>query len=167
MRIRPEEISAIIREQIDGFTPQIDIAEVGTVLTVGDGIARIFGLESVMAGELLEFPNGVYGMALNLEEDVVSAVLLGEVNRVHEGDQVKKTGRVMEVPVGEALLGRVVNALGQPIDGKGPIATTKFRPIENRPPGVVQRRPVSEPLQTGIKAIDSMTPSVAATGVNH
>lgn len=158
MRIRPEEISAIIREQIDGFTPQIDIAEVGTVLTVGDGIARIFGLESVMAGELLEFPNGVYGMALNLEEDVVSAVLLGEVNRVHEGDQVKKTGRVMEVPVGEALLGRVVNALGQPIDGKGPIATTKFRPIENRPPGVVQRRPVSEPLQTGIKAIDSMTP---------
>ncbi|MCK9221312.1 MAG: F0F1 ATP synthase subunit alpha [Limnochordia bacterium] len=158
MRIRPEEISAIIKEQIDGFTPEIDVAEVGTVLTVGDGIARIFGLESVMAGELLEFPNGVYGMALNLEEDIISAVLLGSVSLVHEGDQVKKTGRVVEVPVGEGLLGRVVNSLGQPLDGKGPIAVSKYRPIESRPPGIVQRRPVSEPLQTGIKAIDSMIP---------
>src|SRR5690554_5700651 len=136
----------------------MQVVDVGTVIQVGDGIARAHGLESVMSGELLEFSNGVYGMALNLEEDNVGIIIMGPYSEIREGDQVKRTGRIMEVPVGEALLGRVVNALGQPIDGKGPIETTAFRPIESPAPGVMDRKSVHEPMQTGIKAIDSMIP---------
>jgi F-type H+-transporting ATPase subunit alpha len=158
MQIKVDEISKIIQGQIQGFDRQTDLAEVGTILSVGDGIARIYGLEKVMAGELLELPHGVMGMALNLEEDSVGAVLLGEATIIKEGDEVRRTRRIMQVPAGEGLVGRVVSALGQPLDGKGPIATTISMPLERIAPGVVDRTPVKEPLQTGIKAIDSMIP---------
>ncbi len=158
MNLRPEEISAVIREQIKNYKSELEISNFGTVIQVGDGIARIYGLENCMAGELLEFPGEVYGMALNLEEDNVGTVILGPDNKIKEGDIVKPTGKVVEVPVGPELIGRVVNALGQPIDGRGVINATKTRPIENAAPGVLQRKSVFEPLQTGIKAIDSMIP---------
>ncbi|HML37786.1 MAG TPA: F0F1 ATP synthase subunit alpha [Bacillota bacterium] len=158
MNLKPEEISAVIRERIKGYENKLDISDFGTVIQIGDGIARVYGLENCMAGELLEFPNEIYGMALNLEEDNVGTVILGPDREIKEGDIVKPTGRVVEVPVGPELIGRVVNALGQPIDGKGPINTKKTRPIENRAPGVLQRKSVNQPLQTGIKAIDSMIP---------
>ncbi len=156
--IRPEEISSLIKERIANYKAEIEVVDVGTVIQVGDGIARVHGLEKAMAGELLEFQNGVMGMALNLEEDNVGVVILGPFRDIKEGDTVKRTGRIMEVPVGEALLGRVVNPLGQPLDGLGPIATTEFRPVESNAPGVMARKSVHEPLQTGIKAIDSMIP---------
>src|SRR5438876_10848295 len=158
MEIKAEEISKIIREQIGSYAVEIDVAEVGSVVSLGDGIARVHGVEKAMAGEMLEFPHGVFGIALNLEEDSVGAVLLGEFNEIKEGDPVKRTGRIISVPVGEEILGRVVNALGQPVDGKGPIITKQFAPIERLAPGVVDRQPVREPLQTGLKAIDSMVP---------
>src|SRR5436309_4017015 len=158
MDIKAEEISKIIRDQIGSYAVDVDVAEVGSIISIGDGIARVHGVDNAMAGEMLEFPHGVYGIALNLEEESVGAVLLGEFKEIKEGDLVKRTGRIISVPVGEALLGRVVNALGQPIDGKGPIATTRFSPIERLAPGVVDRQPVKEPLQTGLKAIDSMVP---------
>src|SRR5512132_942870 len=147
MDIRADEISKIIRDQV------------GTVVSIGDGIARVHGVERAMAGEMLEFPHGVFGIALNLEEDSVGTVLLGEYTEIKEGDQVKRTGRIISVPVGEEMLGRVVNALGQPVDGKGPIATRNFAPIERIAPGVVDRQSVKEPLQTGLKASDAMVPS--------
>ncbi len=156
--IRADEISQLIKEQLKGYEAAVEVAEVGTVTEVGDGIARIYGLEKAMAAELLEFPHDVIGMVLNLEEDNVGAVLLGEDTLIKEGDLVKRTGRIAQVPVGEAMVGRTVNALGQPIDGKGPIEATEHRPIERLAPGVVDRQPVKEPLQTGIKAIDSMIP---------
>jgi F-type H+-transporting ATPase subunit alpha len=156
MEIRAEEITKVLREQLGGFTTGVDVAEVGTVLSVGDGIARVHGLDKSMAGELLEFPHGVMGIALNLEEDSVGAVLMGETAEIREGDTVKRTRRIMSIPVGEAMVGRVVNALGQPIDGKGEVATQEFGAIERIAPGVVERQPVREPLETGIKAIDSM-----------
>jgi F-type H+-transporting ATPase subunit alpha len=158
MQIKAEEISKIIRDQIGGFATDVDVAEVGSVIAIGDGIARVHGVERAMAGEMLEFPHGVFGIALNLEEDSVGAVLLGEFKEIREGDPVKRTGRIISVPVGDELLGRVVNALGQPIDGKGPIVTKEFAPIERLAPGVVDRQPVKEPLQTGLKAIDAMVP---------
>jgi F-type H+-transporting ATPase subunit alpha len=158
MDLKADEISKIIREQIGSFTVDVDVAEVGTVTSVGDGIARLHGCERAMAGEMLEFPHGVFGIALNLEEDSVGCVLLGEYREIKEGDPVKRTGRIISVPIGEEMLGRVVNALGQPIDGKGPIMTKEFAPIERLAPGVVDRLPVREPLQTGLKAIDSMVP---------
>ncbi|MCT4507610.1 MAG: F0F1 ATP synthase subunit alpha [Tepidibacter sp.] len=158
MNLRPEEISSIIKEQIKKYENKLELTDVGTVTQVGDGIARVHGLEKCMAGELLEFPGQIYGMALNLEEESVGAVLLGSEENIKEGDTVKRTGRIVEVPVGEALSGRVVNALGQPIDGKGPIASDKFRPIESVASGIISRKSVHEPLQTGIKAIDSMIP---------
>lgn len=158
MELRPEEISSIIKEQIKKYEKSLDMVDVGTVIEVGDGIARIHGLEGCMAGELVEFPNEVFGMALNLEEDNVGCVLLGSDAEIKEGHIVKRTGRIVEVPVGDAMIGRVVNALGQPIDGKGAINTNKFSPIEKVAPGVITRKSVSEPLQTGIKAIDSMIP---------
>ncbi len=158
MNLRPEEISSVIKEQIKHYSTRLEVSDVGTVIQVADGIARIHGLEKAMQGELLEFPGGVYGMVLNLEEDNVGAVLLGDSKSISEGDTVKTTGRVVEVPVGDALLGRVVNALGQPIDGKGPVETTKFRQIERVASGVISRKSVDTPLQTGIKAIDSMGP---------
>ncbi|MBE3580195.1 MAG: F0F1 ATP synthase subunit alpha [Thermoanaerobacteraceae bacterium] len=158
MSIRPDEITSILKSQIERYEAQVEVAEVGIVTQVGDGIARVYGLEQAMAGELLEFPGGVYGMALNLEEDNVGCVILGPYNHIKEGDRVKRTGRITEVPVGEALIGRVVNPLGQPLDGKGPIKTERFRPVESPAPGVIYRRPVNTPLQTGIKAIDSMIP---------
>lgn len=158
MEIRAEEISEIIKKEIEGFEKGIELKEVGVVISVGDGIARIYGLEKAMAGELLEFPGEVMGMVLNLEEDNVGAVLLGEDRFIKEGDEVKRTGRIIEVPVGEALIGRVVNAIGQPVDGKGPIDTKEFGPIERIAPGVIDRKSVHEPLQTGLKAIDSMVP---------
>jgi F-type H+-transporting ATPase subunit alpha len=158
MTIKAEDISKIIREQIGGFAVDVDVAEVGTVVALGDGIARVQGVDRAMSGEMLEFPHEIYGIALNLEEDGVGAVLLGNFKLVKEGDTVRRTGRIISVPVGEELLGRVVNALGQPIDGKGPIATSKFAPIERLAPGVVDRLPVREPLQTGIKAIDAIIP---------
>ncbi|MDD6234046.1 MAG: F0F1 ATP synthase subunit alpha [Lachnospiraceae bacterium] len=158
MKLRPEEISSVIKEQIMKYKTELDVSNVGTVIQVADGIARIHGLEKAMQGELLEFPGDVYGMVLNLEEDNVGAVLLGDNRSVNEGDTVKTTGRVVEVPVGDALTGRVVNALGQPIDGKGPIATDKYRQIERVASGVISRKPVDTPLQTGIKAIDAMVP---------
>jgi F-type H+/Na+-transporting ATPase subunit alpha len=156
MEIRSEEITKILREQLGGFSAGVDVSEVGTVLSVGDGIARIHGLERCMAGELLELPHGVSGIALNLEEDAVGAVLMGEVSEIKEGDEVKRTRRIMSVPTGEAMVGRVINALGQPIDGKGPIATKVYNAIEVIAPGVVDRQPVREPLETGVKAVDSM-----------
>ena len=158
MDIKADEISKIIRDQIGSYTLDVDVAEVGTVVSMGDGIARVHGVERVMAGETLEFPHGVLGVALNLEEESVGVVLLGEYTAIKEGDTVKRTGRIISVPVGEQMLGRVVNALGQPIDGKGPIATKEFAPVERLAPGVVDRRPVREPLQTGLKAIDAMIP---------
>ena len=158
MEIKAEEISKIIREQIDEYRPGLEVNEVGSVISVGDGIARVYGLEKAMAGELLEFPKGVMGLALNLEESQVGVVLLGEYTEIREGDQVRRTGRIMEVPVGESLTGRVVNALAQPIDGKGVIETDKTLPIERLAPGVVDRHPVTEPLQTGLKPIDAMIP---------
>lgn len=158
MNLRPEEISSIIKEQIKRYEKNLDLVDVGTVIQVGDGIARIHGLENSMAGELVEFPGEIYGMALNLEEDNVACVLLGSDKHIKEGDVVKSTGRIVEVPVGEALIGRVVNSLGQPIDGKGIINTDKFMPIEKVAPGVITRKSVNEPLQTGIKSIDALFP---------
>ena len=158
MQLKPEEISKIIRAQIKHYENVIEQSEVGTVIMVGDGIARASGLEKCMAGELLQFDNGEYGMAQNLEENTVSIVLLGSDVGIKEGSTVKRTGKVVSVPVGEAMIGRVVNALGQPIDGAGPIETTEFRAIESPAPGIIDRQPVKEPLQTGIKAIDSMIP---------
>ncbi|MBO5616734.1 F0F1 ATP synthase subunit alpha [Pseudobutyrivibrio sp.] len=158
MNLKPEEISSVIKEQMKRYAAQLDVSDVGTVIQVADGIARIHGLQNAMQGELLEFPGEVYGMVLNLEEDNVGCVLLGNDKNINEGDTVKTTGRVVEVPVGDAMLGRVVNALGQPIDGKGPIDSTKFRPIERVASGVISRKSVDTPLQTGIKAIDSMIP---------
>src|SRR6187455_949017 len=158
MDIRAEEISKIIRDQIGSHAVQVDVAEVGSVISLGDGIARVHGIERAMAGEMLEFEHGVFGIALNLEEDSVGAVLLGDYREIKEGDSVKRTGRIISVPVGDEMLGRVVNALGQPIDGKGPITTKQFLPIERLAPGVVDRQPVKEPLQTGLKAIDGMVP---------
>ena len=158
MNLRPEEISSVIKEQIKRYASELEVSDVGTVIQVADGIARIHGLENAMQGELLEFPGEVYGMVLNLEEDNVGAVLLGSDRNINEGDTVKTTGRVVEVPVGDAMVGRVVNALGQPIDGKGPIETDKYRKIERVASGVISRKSVDTPLQTGIKAIDSMVP---------
>ena len=158
MKLRPEEISSVIKEQIQKYSTGFEVSDVGTVIQVADGIARIHGLEKAMQGELLEFPNEIYGMVLNLEEDNVGAVLLGDAKNINEGDIVKTTGRVVEVPVGDVMLGRVVNALGQPIDGKGPIESDKFRQIERVASGVISRKSVDTPLQTGIKAIDAMVP---------
>src|SRR5512134_344179 len=157
-QIRADEIARVLRDEIENYERAVNVAEVGSVISVGDGIARIHGLELVMAGELIEFPHGVSGIALNLEEDQVGAVLLGEWQEIKEGDEVRRTGRIMSVPVGEALIGRVVDSLGHPIDGKDPIDTTQFSAIERLAPGVVDRQPVREPLQTGIKAIDAMIP---------
>ena len=157
-QIRADEIARVLRDEIENYDKAINVSEVGSVISVGDGIARIHGLEKVMAGEMIEFPHNVAGIALNLEEDQVGSVLLGDFAEIREGDEVRRTGRIMSVPVGEALIGRVVNALGEPIDGKGPIDTQKYNPIERLAPGVIDRRPVKEPLQTGIKAIDSMIP---------
>jgi len=158
MAIKADEISKIIREQIGSYAVDVDVAEVGSIVSMGDGIARVHGVENAMAGEMLEFPHGVFGIALNLEEESVGAVLLGEFKEIKEGDLVKRTGRIISVPVGDEMLGRVVNALGQPVDGKGPIGATQYSPIERLAPGVVGRQPVREPLQTGLKAIDSMVP---------
>src|ERR1044071_8861989 len=158
MDIKADEISKIIREQIGSYAVDVDVAEVGSIISLGDGIARVHGVDNAIAGEMLEFPHGVFGIALNLEEESVGAVLLGEFKEIKEGDLVKRTNRIISVPVGDELLGRVVNALGQPVDGKGPIATTQFAPIERIAPGVVDRQSVKEPLQTGLKAIDAMVP---------
>src|SRR3954467_7113972 len=156
--LKAEEITEIIRQQLSGIGRGVDVSEVGTVVSVGDGIARVYGLDRVMAGELVQFPHDIAGLALNLEEDNVGVVLLGEASEIKEGDEVKRTGKIMSVPVGPALVGRVVNPLGVPIDGKGPINTTEFYPIERLAPGVVDRKPVKEPLQTGLKAVDAMIP---------
>jgi F-type H+/Na+-transporting ATPase subunit alpha len=158
MDIKADEISKIIREQIGSYAVDVDVAEVGSIISLGDGIARVHGVDNAMAGEMLEFPHGVFGIALNLEEESVGAVLLGDYKEIKEGDSVKRTGRIISVPVGDEMLGRVVNALGQPIDGKGPINTKQYAPIERLAPGVVDRQPVKEPLQTGLKAIDAMVP---------
>jgi F-type H+/Na+-transporting ATPase subunit alpha len=158
MEIRVEEISELLKKQITDFEKKVDVSEIGTVISVGDGIARVYGLEKCMASELLEFPNGIFGMALNLEEDMVGTVLFGEDTLIKEGDIVKRTGKIMSVPVGDALVGRVLNAIGQPIDGKGPMHTTESRIVDIVAPGIVDRQPVREPLQTGLKAIDSMIP---------
>lgn len=158
MTMRPDEIVAILRRQIEELDSDLKVEAEGTVLTVGDGIARVYGLQEAMAGELLEFPGNTYGMVLNLEHDNLGAVILGPYEHIKEGDTVKRTGRIVEVPVGEELIGRVVNPLGQPLDGKGPIGAKKFRPIESQAPGVVDRQAVSQPLQTGLKAVDSMIP---------
>jgi F-type H+-transporting ATPase subunit alpha len=157
-QVRADEIARVLRQQIENYDAAVNVAEVGSVISVGDGIARVHGLEKVMAGELIQFPHGVSGLALNLEEDQVGAVLLGEAHEIREGDEVRRTGRIMSVPVGEKMIGRVVNALGEPIDGKGPIEAAGFNPIERLAPGVIDRQPVKEPLQTGIKAIDAMIP---------
>lgn len=158
MSIRPDEISSILKEEIQNFDQTVETSEIGTVIEVGDGIARVHGLQNAMVNELLEFPGGVKGMAQNLEEDNIGCILLGEFEHIKDGDPVKRTGRIIEVPVGEALIGRVVNAIGEPIDGKGPIETTKSRPVENVAPGVITREGVHEPLQTGLKAIDALVP---------
>ena len=158
MTVRPDEVASIIKREIEKYEDKLKMESVGTVLQVGDGVARIYGLDDCMSNELIEFPGGIFGIALNLEEDNVGCVLLGPDSDIKEGDTVKTTGRIVEVPVGEAMLGRVVNALGQPVDGKGPIATDKTLPIEGTAPNVVERQPVKEPLQTGIKAIDAMIP---------
>ena len=158
MDIRAEEISRIIRSQIEGFDAQVDVAEVGTVISVGDGIARAYGLEKAMSGELLELPHGVMGLAFNLEEDNVGIILLGDAAAIKEGDTVKRTGKIMSVPVGPAFVGRVIDALGNPIDGKGPIPSVGSNPIERIAPGIVDRKSVHEPMQTGLKAIDSLIP---------
>jgi F-type H+-transporting ATPase subunit alpha len=157
-QIKADEITQLIREQISNYDTKIAVDEVGTVITLGDGIARVYGLDKVMAGELLEFPHGIAGLAMNLDEDQVGVVLLGEYTEIKEGDEVKRTGRIMSVPVGDAMIGRVVNSLGEPIDDKGPIATTQFIALERIAPGVIDRQPVREPMATGIKAIDSMIP---------
>jgi F-type H+/Na+-transporting ATPase subunit alpha len=156
--VRPDEVSAILRKQIAGFEKEVDTYDVGTVLQIGDGVARVYGLSKALMSELVEFPHGVFGMVLNLEEDNVGCILFGESREVKEGDTVKRTGRVASMPVGEAMLGRVVNPLGQPIDGRGPVVTDKFMPLERKALGVVQRQPVKEPLQTGVKAVDGMIP---------
>lgn len=158
MSIKPDEISAILKEQIENFDAGADVSEVGTVIEVGDGIARVHGLQNAMVNELLEFPGGVKGMAQNLEEDNIGCIILGEFDHIKDGDPVKRTGRIVEVPVGDALIGRVVNAIGEPVDGKGPIQTDKFRPIERVAPGVITRQEVREPLQTGLKAVDALVP---------
>ena len=158
MNIRPEEISSILKNQIENYDKNIEASDIGTVIEVGDGIARVYGLKDAMVNELLEFPGGVQGMAQNLEEDNIGCVILGPYKHIKEGDPVKRTGRIVEVPVGDALLGRVVNATGQPIDGKGPIVTDKFRPVESVAPGVITRKGVHQPLQTGIKCIDALVP---------
>lgn len=158
MAMRPDEIVAILRRQIEEFETELQVEDLGSVLMVGDGIARVYGLEGALAGELLEFPKGTYGMVLNLEQDNIGVVILGPYEHIKEGDPVRRTGRVVQVPVGEALIGRVVNPLGQPLDGKGPIKAEKYRPIESRAPGVVDRVSVREPLQTGLKSIDSLVP---------
>src|SRR5689334_9216658 len=158
MAIQADEITRVLRSEIENYEQAVNVEETGSIISIGDGIARIYGLERVMAGEMIEFPHNVTGIALNLEEDQVGTVLLGEYQEIKEGDEVRRTGKIMAVPVGEALIGRVVNALGEPIDGKGPIATQQTRPVEVIAPGVVDRMPVKEPLQTGIKAIDSMIP---------
>ncbi len=158
MQIRAEEISKIIKDQIKGYEKEVDVAETGTILSVGDGIARVYGLRNVMSSELIEFPHNVMGMALNLEEDNVGCVLFGESVGIKEGDSVRRTKRIVEIPVGEGMLGRVVNAIGEPIDGKGPIATSESRVMDIKAPGIVKRQPVKEPLQTGLKSIDAMTP---------
>ena len=158
MDIKAEEISKIIRDQIGSYAVDVDVAEVGSIVSIGDGIARVHGIENAMAGEMIEFPHGVFGIALNLEEESVGAVLLGDYKEIKEGDTVKRTGRIISVPVGPELVGRVVNALGQPIDGKGPIVSKLSHPIERIAPGVVDRSPVKEPMQTGLKAIDAMVP---------
>src|ERR1035437_3433692 len=157
-QIKADEITQLIREQIENYESKIAVDEVGTIITLGDGIARVYGLDKVMAGELLSFPHGVAGIAMNLEEDQVGVVILGEYTEIKEGDEVKRTGRIMSVPVGDALIGRVVNSLGQPIDDKGPISTTEFIPLERLAPGVIARQPVREPMATGLKDIDSMIP---------
>ncbi|MBQ3941082.1 MAG: F0F1 ATP synthase subunit alpha, partial [Oscillospiraceae bacterium] len=158
MNLRPDEITGIIKEQLKNYEAQLSLADVGTVITVGDGIANVHGLEQCMSGELLEFEGGISGMALNLEHDFVGAVLLGSDHDIKEGTTVRRTKQIVSVPVGEELLGRVVNALGAPVDGKGPIAASEHRPIEKQAPGIIKRKSVSVPLQTGIKAIDSMIP---------
>jgi len=158
MAIRPEEVTAILERELQEFAPELEQVGVGTVLEVGDGIARVYGLQDVMASELVEFPNGTMGMVLNLEEDNVGVVIFGSDTGIKEGDVVRRTSRIADVPVGEALLGRVVDAIGQPIDGKGPIVTDHRRRIEIKAPGVVERQPVNQPLQTGLKAVDSMIP---------
>ena len=157
-QIRADEITTILRQEIENYDRAVDVSEVGSIISVGDGIARIHGLDKVMAGELIEFGHGVSGIAMNLEEDQVGAVLLGEYQHIREGDEVRRTGKIMSVPVGEAMIGRVVDALGRPIDGKGPIAAERTNPIEKIAPGVIQRQPVKQPMQTGIKAIDGMIP---------
>src|SRR5579863_5147514 len=157
-QIKADEITALLKEQIANYDAKMHVDEVGTVITLGDGIARLHGLDKVMAGELLSFPHGVAGLALSLEEDQVGAVLLGDYTHLNEGDQVKRTGKILSVPVGEAMIGRVVNALGQPIDDKGPIASSHNFPVERLAPGVVDRQPVREPMTTGLKAIDIMIP---------
>ncbi|MFR7699020.1 MAG: F0F1 ATP synthase subunit alpha, partial [Lacticaseibacillus paracasei] len=158
MSIKTEEISSLIKKQLEGYQDDLAAEEVGTVTYIGDGIARATGLENAMANELLQFSNGSYGMALNLETNDVGIIILGDFDEIREGDQVKRTGRIMEVPVGDAMIGRVVNSLGQPVDGLGAIKTDKTRPIEFKAPGVMQRKSVSEPLQTGLKAIDALVP---------
>jgi F-type H+/Na+-transporting ATPase subunit alpha len=158
MQIKADEITQLIRQQIENYESKVAVDEVGTVITLGDGIARVHGLDKVMAGELLEFPHNVAGIAMNLEEDQVGVVLLGEYTEISEGDEVKRTGRIMSVPVGDAMIGRVVNSLGEPIDDKGPISTSEFIPLERLAPGVIERQPVREPMATGLKAIDSMIP---------
>jgi len=158
MNIKPEEITSIIKKQIEGYEDKVETVDSGTIIEIGDGIARVYGLDNCMAGELLEFPNDVYGMALNLEQDNVGCVLLGSQDGIKEGDVVKSTGKVVEVPVGDAMLGRVVNALGQPIDGKGPIKAEESKPVDIKATGVIDRQSVNEPLQTGLLAIDSMIP---------
>src|SRR3984893_17362248 len=157
-QIKADEITKLIRQQIENYETKIAVDEVGTVISLGDGIARVHGLDKVMSGGLLSFPHGLAGIAMNLEEDQVGVVLLGEYTEIKEGDERKRRGRIMSVPVGDAMIGRVVNSLGQPIDGKGPIATTEFNPLERIAPGVIDRHPVREPMATGLKAIDSMIP---------
>src|SRR5438093_3182142 len=158
MQIKADEITQLIRQQIENYESKVAVDEVGTVITLGDGIARVHGLEKVMAGELLAFPHNLSGIAMNLEEDQAGVVLLGENTQIKEGDEVKRTGRIMSVPVGDALIGRVVNSLGQPIDDKGPISTSEFIALERLAPGVIERQPVREPMATGLKAVDSMIP---------
>ena len=158
MRFKADEIASVIRQEIEQYEARIDVREVGRVLEVGDGIARVYGLSGVMAGEMVEFPTGVHGLAFNLEENSVGVTILGDYLSINEGDEVRSTGQLLSVPVGDAVLGRVVDPLGNPLDGRGPIVTTQRRPVESTAPGVAQRQPVKEPLQTGIKAIDAMTP---------
>src|SRR5271167_763719 len=157
-KINADEITKLLRQQIENYEQRIQVDEVGTVISLGDGIARVHGLDKVMAGELIEFPHGIAGLAMNLDEDQVGAVLLGDYTEIKEGDEVKRTGKIMSVPVGEALIGRVVNSLGEPIDDKGPIASDQFIALERIAPGVIDRQPVREPMATGLKAIDSMIP---------